>query len=251
MIYDCFTFWNEFDLLEIRLNELKDVVDQFIICESNVTHAGNPKPLWLSERIDQFKDFNIKLLVYEGSNNPSSAWDNEKAQRNYLKNGLNECFADDVIIVSDVDEVPNAESVAMLPYIQGASCLEMSLAIYFLNNLDEKMRWVHAKAVKYGQLNHSLDDVRLGGFVNTIKNAGHHMSYLGGIKAVDFKVRNFAHQEYNNDLVLGRIEEAIASNRFYSNLDVKLTPTDPHKIKSMPKYILNNLEKYKKHLIEF
>ena len=56
-IYDCFTFFNELDLLEIRLNELNDVVDYFVIVEGKKTFQNNPKPLFLLENIDRFKKF--------------------------------------------------------------------------------------------------------------------------------------------------------------------------------------------------
>ena len=54
LVYDCFNFFNEFDLLEIRLNELDGVVDYFVLCESNVTHNGIPKPMYFKENEKTF-----------------------------------------------------------------------------------------------------------------------------------------------------------------------------------------------------
>ena len=62
LVYDCFNFFNEFDLLEIRLNELDDVVDYFVVCESNVTHNGIPKPMFFKENEERFSQFKDKII---------------------------------------------------------------------------------------------------------------------------------------------------------------------------------------------
>lgn len=245
MIYDCFTFWNEFDLLEIRLNELKDVVDEFIICESNVTHVGNPKPLSLTERISDYKDFNIKVLVFEGSRNPKSSWENEMAQRNFLVSGLTNCLPDDVVIISDADEIPNPDALSVLPYMEGVICLEMTLAYYYANNLHKGHIWRHAKAVKFKSIERQFTKIRLGPINGCLKTAGHHMSYLGGSESVKHKVRNFAHQELNNNKILSQVDNSFLGNHLFSDSKIKLTPTDPSEIHAFPKYLLNNRDKFK------
>lgn len=62
MIYDCFSFFNELDLLEIRLNTLDKVVDKFILFESTLTHTGNPKPLYYAENKDRFAKFSDRIV---------------------------------------------------------------------------------------------------------------------------------------------------------------------------------------------
>ena len=251
MIYDCFTFWNEFDLLEIRLNELKDVVDQFVICESNVTFVGNPKPLLLSQRLSEFKDFNIKLLVFEGKTNPSSAWENEEGQRNFLINGLTQCYSNDVVLISDVDEIPTTNAVSILPYFHEIVSLEMSVAAYFMNNLHREIKWIHPKALKFHQINQPLNSIRLGGFSQIIPMAGHHASYLGGTEAIKNKIKNFSHQELNQDFFLDNVDISFENNQSFFGEKIHLCPVDPLKIKTLPQYVLKNMKKYKNHFIEF
>lgn len=62
MVYDCFSFFNELDLLEIRLNTLDSIVDKFILVESTLTHTGNQKPLFYAENKSRFKKFNDKII---------------------------------------------------------------------------------------------------------------------------------------------------------------------------------------------
>ena len=96
MIYDCFSFFNELDLLEIRLNTLDSVVDKFVIVESTLTHTGNPKPLYYAEnkkRFEKFKDKIIHIIVDEfpsfpDATNREMAWIRENCQRNAILRGI-------------------------------------------------------------------------------------------------------------------------------------------------------------------
>ena len=63
MTYDCFSFFNELDLLEIRLNVLKDAVDKFVLVEAGETHSGKPKPLY-------FKENEARFAAHHLSNSP-------------------------------------------------------------------------------------------------------------------------------------------------------------------------------------
>lgn len=249
MIYDCFTFWNEFDLLEIRLNELKDIVDEFIICESNVTFVGKPKPLFLTERKDEFKDFKIKILVYEGSTSPETSWTNEIGQRNFLASGLSFGFSEDTIILSDIDEIPTVEAVSVLPYYDGITCLEMTFSYYFANNLRKKEKWYHPKAFKLKDMTTNLHDLRHGQYQQVIEMAGHHMSYLGGLETVKNKISNFSHQEFNTPEFFEGLDNLFEANKSVFDSNLELTPKDPQKIKTMPKYLLKNMSKFKQHFI--
>ena len=109
-IYDCFTFYNEFELLELRLMALWDVVDYFVIVEANRKHNGEPKNFNLIERKDDFKKFFPKIhyimdtsvVEYKGAGD----WSLENNQRNSIAKGLTEAEPDDLIMISDLDEIP-------------------------------------------------------------------------------------------------------------------------------------------------
>src|SRR5712692_10307059 len=113
MIYDCFPFFNELDLLEIRLSELAGVVDRFVLVESTRTHTNQPKPLYYHENRTRYSQFSSKIvhIVVEDMPGGENAWVRENHQRNCIIRGLSGCGDDDTILVSDVDEIPRATIV--------------------------------------------------------------------------------------------------------------------------------------------
>ena len=110
-VYDCFTFFNEFELLELRLKALWDVVDYFVIVEANIKQSGVPKDFNLLKRADDFKEFfpKIRYIASDLSKVPFKGvgdWSIEFAQRNAIMNGIGDAAPDDLIFISDLDEIP-------------------------------------------------------------------------------------------------------------------------------------------------
>src|SRR5579863_8430750 len=110
MIYDCFTFFNELELLELRLNELAGVVDRFVIVEATKTHSGKPKPLHYRDNQARISRFHSQIIHVIVDDMPVSddAWTLENFQRNCIVRGLTGCRPDDFILISDLDELPRA-----------------------------------------------------------------------------------------------------------------------------------------------
>lgn len=110
-IYDCFTFFNELELLELRLESYYDIVDRFVIVESDKTHANNPKPFNFAEHINDFEKYLPKIhYVMDRSVVPYSGvgdWSLENNQRNNIAQGLEDAAPDDLIMISDLDEFPD------------------------------------------------------------------------------------------------------------------------------------------------
>src|SRR5205823_1107096 len=108
MIYDCFLFFNEVELLEIRLHDLSAVVDRFVLVESPVTFSNKPKPLYYADNRDRFKAFEDRIIHVVVDDNPpaDSPFDRENHQRNCIARGLAACHPDDVVLISDLDEIP-------------------------------------------------------------------------------------------------------------------------------------------------
>ena len=110
-VYDCFPFFNEFELLELRIETFYDIVDSFVIVEADKTHANKPKPFNLLERMDDFKKYFPKIhyimdtsaVEYKGAGD----WSIENHQRNGIMKGLDDAEPDDLIMISDLDEFPN------------------------------------------------------------------------------------------------------------------------------------------------
>lgn len=135
-VYDCFTYFNEDQLLKLRLEELWDVVDFFVICEATRTHTGRPKPL--NFNIENFKKYQNKiryLLLDQYPFETNDPWVYENYQRNYLINGLWDASDHDRVLVSDLDEIPNAKAIyEYKPHLYPRANLLQNVYIYYLNN---------------------------------------------------------------------------------------------------------------------
>ncbi|MBO6196917.1 MAG: glycosyl transferase GT17 family protein, partial [Butyrivibrio sp.] len=114
MVYDCFPFFNEVDILKLRLNILNPYVDRFVIEESTVTFSGEPKELVFEKYKDQFKEFLDKITYIVVDDTPIEGADTyvrDYYQKNNLIKGLKDATSDDVIIMSDADEIPCPETL--------------------------------------------------------------------------------------------------------------------------------------------
>ncbi len=113
MIYDCIPFFNELDILKLRLHILAPYVDKFVIEEASVTFSGEPKPMIFAENREMFAEFADKILYVAVENSPMdvSTHERDKFQKNQLIRALGDCKPDDVIIFSDVDEIPNPNAL--------------------------------------------------------------------------------------------------------------------------------------------
>ncbi|MBE8952692.1 MAG: hypothetical protein SR1Q7_06070 [Quinella sp. 1Q7] len=171
-IYDCFTFYNEFELLELRLKALWDVVDYFVLVEADRTHTNKPKPFYFYEYQDDFKEFLPKLrfipaylsnLPYKGTGD----WSIENFQRNAIMNGLVDAQPDDLIMISDMDEIPEPDVLKNLdktPLIdhEDVNALDMlnigwELAMsqkffYYYFDLISKVSWQGTTLIKRSRL---------------------------------------------------------------------------------------------------
>ncbi len=236
-IIDCFTFYNELDLLEYRLNVLNDVVDYFVIVEANQTHAGKQKELYYNnnkERFYKFKDKIIHIIVdlpCKGAINiqNNEQWVNEKYQRNCISLGLDKININnnDVIIISDLDEIPDPNTLINIKNNTiniNINRLEMDLYYYNLHNRHLN-KWYHSKILlykKYKELNIKCDDIRFYN-CNKLEKGGWHLSYFGSAEFIKNKIEQFSHQELN-------LEEftniAKIQYRINNNMDLYNRPND-------------------------
>lgn len=214
-IIDCFTFYNEIELLKYRLNILYDIVDWFIIVESTHTFRGIEKPLFFNENKYLFEKFNNKIIhiivddfsyIYPNINiSNGQQWENEKFQRNQIIRGLKkiELNNEDIITITDLDEIPNPTILFKIKNHEiqvDIHVLEMDLYYYNLNTISIN-KWPSARILKYEkykELKLSCNDIR---FYNCpiIQNGGWHLSYFGDATFIQNKINNFSHQEYNTE----------------------------------------------------
>jgi beta-1,4-mannosyl-glycoprotein beta-1,4-N-acetylglucosaminyltransferase len=216
-IIDCFTFYNELNMLNYRLNILNDVVDYFILVEAKQTHVGKPKKIFFDENKQMFEKFNDKIihivvdLPFNESNiniSNRDQWTNEKHQRNCINQGIDkikEKLSDnDYIIISDVDEIPDPKTLFTIKNKTLKICDINSLSqdfYYYTLNIKRNEKWCLSKILsykKYNDLNISCSDLRFFN-CNSIEQGGWHLSYFGDSSFIKNKLENFAHQEYNSD----------------------------------------------------
>lgn len=140
-IYDCFLFWKEFTALEIRLNELYEVVDQFVIVEFSQSHTGLPKPFFLTENLDRFSKFLDKLTVIKvdrkfRNSSPLNIAHNQRRILDEIINQLNP-GPNDLILTSDSDEIVKSSVLKELKSQNLQYCnvaFELSLFHNYINN---------------------------------------------------------------------------------------------------------------------
>ncbi len=217
-IFDCFTFFNELDLLEFRLKFLNDYVDRFVIAESNLTFNGKPKPYYYKEAKERFKEWEHKIihilvkqntagLIFENDNsyNPvSAAWKLENEQRNALIQASNQMDDSDLVIVSDLDEIPDPEVLKEINLAALPVAFSLLFHYYYLNcqNTGENSRWWNGCIAATGR---QFKDITPQGLRNNrdiypaIGSGGWHFSFLGGPEKISHKIKSFAHTEYNKE----------------------------------------------------
>lgn len=246
-IYDCFQFFNELDILEIRLELLYDHVDYFVISETNKTHSNNDKPFYFEDNKHLFDkymdkiihiktDYPINILKFEKRdeldkyniqyNKISDIYDKEEnegdlkkwptfcrdfLQREFIKFGLMECEDNDLIMVGDLDEIPNPIHVDNIKNNNLVDhCILQNCYYYHINTMLHT-NWYGNYIVKYEK----TKDVSLTHLRNQrsqythIENGGWHISFMGGEGRIKNKLESYAHQEYNNDNIKNQIENRI------------------------------------------
>lgn len=216
-VFDCFTFFNELDLLEFRLKFLDEFVDHFVIAESNLTYNGKPKPYHFDEAKERFKEWEHKIiyirlkqgtegLSFENSNsyNPeSAAFKMEYGQRNALMQAAEKMNDDDLVLVSDIDEIPDPVALKKLDHTRLPVAFSMLFHYYYMNcqNMGESRWWNGCIAVTGRQ----FKDITPQGLRNnrdvypSVAAAGWHFSFLGGASEISRKIRSYSHTEYNKE----------------------------------------------------
>ena len=162
-IYDCFMYFDEDLLLDLRLNVLDKFVKKFVIAESAYLHSGKKKKLNFDiNKYSKFKDKIIYLVVddlpqglksinlnEDLADKNKKILDNslkrENFQRNYLINGLKECEEEDLVLLSDVDEIPNLEKFNPKKKI---SLFEQNVFYYKFNLKQPNFKWLGTRATK-------------------------------------------------------------------------------------------------------
>jgi beta-1,4-mannosyl-glycoprotein beta-1,4-N-acetylglucosaminyltransferase len=222
-VIDCSLFFNEFDLLEIRLNELSELIDRFVIMEATSTFSGLPKPLYFEKNSGRFSSFadRLRVVTVRDFIDPAeSTWARQARHRNALAEGFVDASEDDIVILSDADELVSPAAIRELrdypPRRGEVVCFELRMYNYFLNT-ECATRWLRTgpRAARVGDIRtlevlrrvrgptgsrlrdlaraaRSSLEARHPVKRRVIRDAGWHFSYLGGVAAIQEKMRSFS-----------------------------------------------------------
>ena len=264
-IYDCFQYFNEDHMVDLRLSILDKYVDYFVISESTKTHQGKPKKINFNiNKFSKFKD-KIKFLIADYDkeidflNHTGGESPVEQHQRNFLIKGIESALPDDLIILSDSDEIPDLSKIKDINKNKKYIAFSQKMFMYKLNlqNLDES-NWIGSKITKKKYIT-SMQSLRNLKFKNypiwridkynlQIINGGWHFSFLQTPHQILEKIKSYSHGEFNNkDFTEKNIQEKMLKNEDIFGRGNKLKKVELDS--SFPKYILNNKSDFSEWII--
>lgn len=273
MVYDCIPFFNELDILNLRLHILNPLVDKFIIEEATVTFSGEPKELCFEKNKELFREFlpKIEYIVVDNSPADASTHERDRFQKNALEKGLKDAGDEDVIILSDVDEIPNPKVLEkLIAEFDPDKVYHLAQRMFYCYlNMEEvsgsllsitgefpgveRRMWLGTKVF-------SKRSIPAEGIIllreasvtapNAVRVAdgGWHFGYMGSrqerdvSKRIGTKVVAAAHQEYNKQDILAEARDRLllGQDMFGRNARFERVEID----ESYPKYLLEHLDEY-------
>jgi len=292
-IFDCFMFYDEELLLDIRMNILDKLVDYFVIVESKFFHNGKERELKFD--INKYSKFKKKIIYIIQDKQPQgiklieplddegtksfkmiyNAHLREHYQRNLIENGLNNSEEDDIILISDVDEIPNLENVNITNIKNKLILFEQDIFYYKLNRSLPNLKWYGTKACKKRYLkspqwlreikNKDYSFIRIDTFFSKLKyidkyyvrDGGWHFSNLKNSKDIETKLKSYLHhRDYEvEELGIEKIKKLIEENKTIYNMyvdkasqkydDKSRKNLEKFEINKLPLYIQNNLQEFK------
>lgn len=203
-VYDCFMFYNELDLLNLRFHELNECVDFFVLVEGVKTHSNKPKPLYYLDNISKFSKFKDKIIHIVIENFPEKStigtenrWFTENYHRNCILRGLKDCKDDDIIFISDLDEIPRPDTINDIKKKSLKQSFALGQKYYYydfkkLVGCYKKKKfipcvWPGTIVTTYKLLQKTSPQKlrnKRWGKLPVIPKAGWHLSYFGGYKVV-------------------------------------------------------------------
>ncbi|MDA9753482.1 hypothetical protein N9U93_03120 [Candidatus Pelagibacter sp.] len=290
-IFDCFMYFDEEIVLDLRLNTLNDYVDHFVIVESRYNHKGDKRDLKFN--IDKFQKFKNKIIYLVYDQEPKkieqifekdseamkskkyifNAAYRENGQRNFIQMGLKKANNNDLILISDVDEIPNLVKLDLKTIREKIIFFQQDMFYYKFNLQLPDLIWVGTRACKKKNLIspqwlRNIKDKKYPFFrietifsktkynnVKFVKNGGWHFTNIKSPKEIELKLKSYLHhREFDvNPLSAAQIEKIINEKKAIYDLTVdkkikkigngnKLEKCD---LKKLPSYIIHNLEKFR------
>ena len=289
-IYDCFMYFDEEVVLDVRLNTLNEFVDYFVIVESIYTHKGAPRELKFNhKKFEKFKDKIIYIVdeeTYpqtdeintedsEGEKSRKAIFNaayRENGQRNLITRGLKEANDEDIIMVSDVDEIPKLSELNFKNINEKIILFKQDMFYYKFNLWLPNLIWTGTKACKKKNLVNpqwlrNIKDRKYSFFridtffsktkytsIKVINDGGWHFSNIKTPKEIEFKLRSYLHhREFDlNPLSVTQIDEIIRNKQAIYDLRVDKTVNkigngsilENFELNKLPEYIVTNKNKF-------
>jgi len=291
-IFDCFMYFDEEIVLDLRLNTLNEYVDYFVIVESSFTHKGEKRNLMFNhQKFSKFKN-KIIYLVYDeepenikkvlNTDNESeksikyilNAAYRENGQRNFISKGIINADDNDLILVSDVDEIPNLENFDVNGIREKIILFKQEMFYYKFNLKLPNLIWTGTKGCKKKNLIspqwlRNIKDRKYSFFrfdtifsktkyinIKLINNGGWHFSNIKTAKEIEFKLKSYLHhREFDlNPMTTEQIKNIIENKQAIYDLSVDKkvnkigdgSKLNDYPLNKLPRYLQNNINKYEK-----
>ena len=221
MLIDAFSFFNERELVELRVKYLNSVVDFFIVVEANITHQGKKKD-WNFQSIlkKNLSEFSNKIQYHQINIDPEKikneeswiidnvkgddAWRIENFQRNYIKTACKKFLSEDILIISDVDEIPSKQKLEFIKSCDFKKIAPVALEQHLFHidcNFLRLESW-RGSIVTTMQICNRFSPHqfrRARNRISYLSDSGWSFSSFGGPKKIKEKLESIAHKEFNND----------------------------------------------------
>ncbi len=281
-IFDCFMYFDEEIVLDIRLNTLDEFVDYFVIVESKFTHKGDRRDLKFNmSKFEKFKDKiiyliydnqpkEIEIIKSEDSANEKSrkyifnAAYRENGQRNHIEKGLVDAKEEDIILVSDVDEIPNLSGINFSKINEKIVLFKQDMFYYKFNLCLPNLIWTGTKGCKKKHLLNpqwlrNVKDRKYSFYridtifsknkyksIRYINNGGWHFTNIKTAEEIQYKLKSYLHhREFDeNPLSVNQIGEIIKNKKAIYNLNVDKSENKFESGNKLEKFEFNKLPTY-------
>ena len=258
-------YFDEDLVLDIRLNTLKDKVDKFIIVEATKNHAGENKKLnFKFENFSKFRDKINYIIVDDipiNVESPKKGWhenhSRDQFQRNAIERGYKDLDDKDLIMISDIDEIPNPKKIDEFNIRNKFACFlqkNFQSKINLLNITDENWPGTKICQKKYLKSPQWLRNLKtkkkpfwkiLKKNIQLINNGGWHFSFLKDPDSIKKKIISYSHQEFNKEKFTNiesiKNKIKLGVDLFERKIDYKIVNID----ETFPDYIVNNKKMFK------
>ena len=264
-IFDCITFYDENLLVNSRFEILNEVVDYFIVVESNYDHKGDKKKINFKLLNSKFKNKVRHIIIKENFPNIKNGWEMESFQREKIFLGLYDALDNDLIMYSDSDEIPDPNSIKNLDIKKKYGIFLQKFFVYKINIFNQhETPWEGTrickkknlktftelrKKIRTKNLKKAFWNLKYEKSINTIKNGGWHFNNLYDVEKISKKLKTFQHTEFNNNSYtsipiikkkISNLEDLFGRNQKYIKIEIN---------EELPEYIRNNLGVFKDYIL--